>query len=106
MSEASPLLDKASIQQLPPFENLTHQNILVIENIEQCKNIENELKAELLTGRELNLENARMAALKGDQASVAKELASQAMDFNAFSELNVVKQKALAEKLAGDIQMN
>ena len=61
--------------------------------------IENELKAELLTGRELNLENARMAALKGDQASVAKELASQAMDFNAFSELNVVQQKALAESL-------
>jgi hypothetical protein len=61
--------------------------------------IENELKAELLTGRELNLENARMAALKGDQASVAKELANQAMDFNAFSELNVVQQKALAEGL-------
>lgn len=61
--------------------------------------IENELKAELLTGRELNLENARMAALKGDQASVAKELANQAMDFNAFSELNVVQQKALAESL-------
>jgi hypothetical protein len=61
--------------------------------------IENELKAELLTGRELNLENARMAALKGDQASVAKELANQAMDFNAFSELNVIQQKALAEGL-------
>jgi len=45
MSEASPLLDKASIQQLPPFENLNHQNIVVIENIEQCKIIENELKA-------------------------------------------------------------
>ncbi|MGR2825601.1 3'-5' exonuclease domain-containing protein 2 [Acinetobacter sp. 1124_18A] len=45
MSEASPLLDKASIQQLPPFENLTHHNIVVIENIEQYKSIENELKA-------------------------------------------------------------
>lgn len=61
--------------------------------------IENELKAELLTGRELNLENARMAALKGDQATVAKELSNQAMDFNAFSELNVVQQKSLAESL-------
>lgn len=61
--------------------------------------IENELKAELLTGRELNLENARMAALKGDQALVAKELANQAMDFNAFSELNVIQQKSLAESL-------
>lgn len=44
MSEASPLLDKASIQQLPPFENLNYQNIVVIENIEQCKTIEEELK--------------------------------------------------------------
>lgn len=61
--------------------------------------IDNELKAELLTGRELNLENARLAALKGDQATVAKELASQAMDFNAFSELNVIQQRALAESL-------
>lgn len=61
--------------------------------------IDNELKAELLTGRELNLENARLAALKGDQATVAKELASQAMDFNTFSELNVIQQKALAESL-------
>lgn len=61
--------------------------------------IDNELKAELLTGRELNLENARLAALKGDQATVAKELASQAMDFNTFSELNVIQQRALAESL-------
>lgn len=44
MSEASPLLDKASIQQLPPFENLNYQNIVVIENIDQCKTIEEELK--------------------------------------------------------------
>ncbi len=44
MSEAVALLDKASIQQLPPFENLNHHNIVVIENIEQCKSIEEELK--------------------------------------------------------------
>lgn len=61
--------------------------------------IDNELKSELLTGRELNLENARMAALKGDQATVAKELSAQAMDFNTFSNLNVIQQKALAESL-------
>lgn len=44
MSEAVALLDKASIQQLPPFKNLNHHNIVVIENIEQCKSIEEELK--------------------------------------------------------------
>ncbi len=50
MSEASPLLDKASIQQLPPFENLNYQNIVVIENIEQCKTIEEELKNAVVLG--------------------------------------------------------
>lgn len=50
MSEALPLLDKASIQQLPPFKNLNHQNIVVIENIEQCKTIKEELKAAIFLG--------------------------------------------------------
>lgn len=50
MSEAPSLLDKASIQQLPPFKNLNHQNIVVIENIEQCKTIEEELKAAIFLG--------------------------------------------------------
>lgn len=50
MSEAVALLDKASIQQLPPFENLNHHNIVVIENIEQCKSIEEELEAATFLG--------------------------------------------------------
>ena len=50
MSEAPSLLDKASIQQLPPFKNLNHQNIVVIENTEQCKTIEEELKNAIFLG--------------------------------------------------------
>lgn len=50
MSEVPSLLDKASIQQLPPFKNLNHQNIVVIENTEQCKTIEEELKAATFLG--------------------------------------------------------
>ncbi|OCZ55823.1 3'-5' exonuclease [Acinetobacter seifertii] len=50
MSETLLLLDRASIQQLPPFKNLNHQNIVVIENIEQCKTIEEELKAAIFLG--------------------------------------------------------
>jgi len=50
MSKTLPLLDRASIQQLPPFKNLNHQNIVVIENIEQCKTIEEELKAAIFLG--------------------------------------------------------
>jgi len=61
--------------------------------------IENELKAELITGKQINLERARMAALMGDQKAVAEELSKQAVDFNTFSEMNVIAQKSLAEAL-------
>jgi len=61
--------------------------------------IENELKAELITGKQINLERARMAALMGDQKAVAEELSAQAVDFNTFSEMNVIAQKSLAEAL-------
>jgi hypothetical protein len=58
--------------------------------------IENELKAELITGQQLNLERARALALSGDQAGVAKELASQNMNFSKFSQMNVLAQKDFA----------
>ena len=61
--------------------------------------IGSQLKAELLTGQQLNLERARAAALQGDQATVAKELANQNVNFNKFSKMNVIQQNALAESL-------
>ena len=59
--------------------------------------ISNELEAELLLGRQLNLERARAAALAGDYATVAKEISEQVGDFNEFSQLNVLQQRALAD---------
>ena len=61
--------------------------------------IENELKAELITGQQLNLERARGAALMGDQETVMKELASQNVNFTKFSQMNVLAQKDLAAAL-------
>ena len=61
--------------------------------------IENELKAELMTGQQLNLERARALALSGDQAGVAKELANQNMNFSKFSQMNVLAQKDFAAAL-------
>jgi hypothetical protein len=58
--------------------------------------IENELKAELLTNRELNLERARAAALTGDQATLMAEVAAQAGSLEDFTKLNVIAQGALA----------
>ena len=59
--------------------------------------IENELKAELLTGKQINLEKARYAALTGDQATLTAELADQVGSLGEFQEMNVLAQKSLAE---------
>jgi hypothetical protein len=61
--------------------------------------IENELKAEVITGQQLNLERARAAALAGDQETVAKELSAQNMNFSKFSRMNVLAQKDFAAAL-------
>ena len=58
--------------------------------------IESELEAELLLGRDINLETARQAALMGDQETVARELTKQAGNFTDFTKLNVIQQDALA----------
>lgn len=59
--------------------------------------ISNELEAELLTGRSLNLEQARYLALTNDIGGVAKEIANQGITSAEFSKMNTIQQKALAE---------
>jgi hypothetical protein len=59
--------------------------------------IENELKAELITGRQLNFERARAAALTGDQAALMQEIGSQVGTLEDFQNMNVIAQKSLAE---------
>jgi hypothetical protein len=61
--------------------------------------IESELQAELLTGRQLNLERARTAALTGDLTTVMQELNNQNIDFNKFSNMNAIAQNKVAEAL-------
>jgi hypothetical protein len=61
--------------------------------------IESELKAELLTGKQLNLERARAAALAGDQISLAEELNKNIGTSAEFTKMNVLQQKALAESV-------
>jgi hypothetical protein len=61
--------------------------------------IENELQAELLTGQQLNLERARTAALMGDMTTVMEELNNQNIDFNKFSNMNVIAQEKVATAL-------
>ena len=59
--------------------------------------LENELKAELLTGKQLNLERARAAALIGDQVTLTEELAKNVGTIEEFDRMNVLQKKAIAE---------
>ena len=59
--------------------------------------IENELSAELLTGKDLNLERARGLALNGDIAGAAAEIAAQVGSAADFGKMNVIQQEAIAK---------
>jgi hypothetical protein len=58
--------------------------------------ITKELEAELLTGKNLNLERARAAALAGDQVTLMEELGNQMGSLSDFQDMNVIQQQALA----------
>ena len=59
--------------------------------------ITNELEAELLLGKNINLEKARQAALNNDLATVAEEIAKQAGSAAEFTAMNRIQQEALAK---------
>ena len=63
------------------------------------ESIASELEAELLTGKQLNLDNARLAALKGDMTTLAEELNAQNIDATTFGEMNVLQQEAVAKAM-------
>jgi hypothetical protein len=55
-----------------------------------------EMEAELLTGKQLNLEAARAAALAGDTGKLAEELAKNMGTSAEFGAMNVIQQEKLA----------
>jgi hypothetical protein len=59
--------------------------------------IENELKAELLTGKAINVEKARAAALSGDTVKLTNEIAKQVGNIHQFEKMNVIQRQAYAE---------
>ena len=63
------------------------------------QSIEAELNAELLTGKQLNFERARLLALNNDLEGVGKEIAKQGIDFASFSGMNRIQQEAIASSL-------
>ena len=64
-------------------------------NFEQS--ISNEMEAEMLTGKSLNLEKARSLALNNDIAGAAAEIAKQVGTAADFGKMNRIQQEALAK---------
>lgn len=62
--------------------------------------IQSELEAELLTGKDINLEEARRLALMGKSSEAAAEILNQVGSSHDLAQMNVIQQEALA-KAAG-----
>ena len=61
--------------------------------------IQNEMKAELLMGRQLNLEDARRAALMNDEVGLMKAISREMGTAKEFGEMNYKAQEAFAQTL-------
>lgn len=67
-------------------------NLLDVES-----GLEAEMKANVLTGKNMNLNKARQLALDGDIAAAAAEAVNQAGDYDEFMKMKPYQQKAIAE---------
>ena len=65
--------------------------------------ISKELEAELLIGREINLERARYFALTNNLTGLMDELNKEMGTFSDFQQMNVIQQQALAESLGMNV---
>jgi hypothetical protein len=58
-----------------------------------------EFEAEVITGKQLNLERARYFALTNDYAGLAKELGNQDITRASFAKMNVLQQESIAKAM-------
>ena len=84
---------KALGMEMSKVENIA-EGLLNFED-----SIRNELEAELLLNKDINLERARQAALNNDLATVASEIANQIGSAAEFTEMNRIQQDALAKSV-------
>ena len=61
--------------------------------------ISSEMEAELLTGKQLNFEKARLLALNNDLAGVAEEMLKQDITAEGFANMNYLQQEAIAKSM-------
>ena len=99
MGNSTTELVKAAINAKKFGMELSQVDALASSLLDFESSISNELEAEVLLGKNINLEKARQASLDGDLATVAKELTKEAGDYSDFQNLNVIQQEALAKAM-------
>jgi len=67
------------------------------------ESISAELEAELLTGRDFNLERARTLALEGDLIGMAEALNAQGITYNNLQNYNIIQRQAIAKALGMEV---
>jgi hypothetical protein len=82
---------KALGMEMAKIEN-TVDSLLNFED-----SISAEMEAELITGKQINLERARLAAINNDVATVAEEIAGQIGSAADFSNMNRIQQESIAK---------
>jgi len=93
-------LAKSAVQARAVGLNLEQAAAMADSLLQFESSIENELSAELLTGKDLNFEKARTLALNNDIAGAAEEIANQVGTSADFAKMNAIQQEAIA-KAAG-----
>ena len=73
-------------------------------NLDFQSSIEKEMAAELLLGKNLNLEALRSASLRGDETTVAKEMNRLLSENYDSTKGNKIQQKALADTLGVSVE--
>lgn len=90
---------KAAVQAKKFGINLQQAESIASSLLDFESSIENELSAELLIGRDLNLERARGLALNGDAAGAAAEILKQVGSSAKFGKMNVIQQESIAKAM-------
>ncbi len=90
-------LAKAAFQAKQFGINLDQADKIASSLLDFESSITNELEAELLTGKDLNLERARLLALNGDIAGASAEILKQVKGSAEFTKMNRIQQESLAK---------
>jgi len=90
-------LAKAAFQAKQFGINLQQADGIASSLLDFESSISNELEAELLTGKDLNLERARLLALNNDSAGAAAEMLKQIKGSAEFTKMNRIQQESLAK---------